>query len=1226
MKSPNPTKIFLCFLLLSAGAAVQAQNTVAINQTAMALAQNIGGSGVSVSNATLNCPPNANGIFSAPSSSLGMTSGVLLTTGTAAGPSIFQPAGGFASVNNGYPGDPQLNSIAGANTYDACILEFDFVPVSNQIQFNYIFASEEYNEFVNTGFNDAFAFFISGPGISGQQNIALVPGTNIPVSINTINNGNSFGCSFGPCNNCTYFVDNCNGTSLVYDAHTTTLTATATVIACSTYHFKLCIADGGDGIYDSGVFLQENSLTSGGPLTVVVPNAFVQHAVCNTPGSATAVATGGIPSSYTFEWNTVPPQYGPTATGLTPGTYTVTVTSFDCVNYQTASASVTIQQINPVSVSIASTPVTCNGLSDGQATANVQGATAPITYTWTPAGPNAPTLTGLPPGTVSVSVEDANGCTASATAQITEPPPLTIGNVQTQNISCYGGSNGSVTVTPAGGNGGYTYTWTPAVSTNNQAINLSAGTYQFTVTDALGCQTSGQATVSEPPPLTVSITGTQDVSCFAGSNGSVTAQATGGTGQIGYQWNTSPPQNGATATNLPAGSYTVTATDANGCTATATAQITEPPQLQVSITNVQHVSCFGGNNGSATAVATGGSGTVTFAWNTMPVQTTATASNLSAGSYSVAAVDANGCLAGASVQITQPPLLTATATAQNASCHAGSDGSISGTATGGTPNYTFSWNNGALTGPNHSNLPAGTYTLLVTDANGCTDTAQVTIGQPAPLSVSITNVQNVSCNGLSDGEATAVASGGPGGYLYLWLPGNQTTATATGLSANTYTVYVTDNLFCDTVSATVTIQQPPPVQLSITADPDTQACAGTLLTLTASGAQNYQWAPTGETGSSVQVLLMNDITYDVTGTDANGCTGFGSISLTVLPNPTAALTADPAQVCAGRPITLDASGSSTPAPGTITSVDWDLNGDNIFEITNGGYSQSANTSAPGTYTVNVMVTNSDNCKHIQSLTYTVHPVPVAAFSAAAVCDGQAVSFSNQSSITPAQTLSYQWQFGSGSAGSTQAAPSYTYPGPGTYDVQLIVSSPHSCADTVSMPVTVHPNPTVAFTASPQCFNVVIYKVENPEQDLTYQWDLGDLNTASDTAFQHTYAQGGQYTVSLTATNSFGCEASVSQQVEVQNSVPLDKVTLPNILTPNGDGLNDVLVISENFDQCAEYEVLVFNRWGNLVYRYTHNGTPFEGKNNSGVRLQPGVYFYVIRSGSVEKNSSLTIVQ
>lgn len=1219
MVLPTPFFLRFCFatvLALGLSTALHAQNTVLTNQTAAALAQNIGGSGVSISNPILNCPPNANGIFSAPSSSLNMPSGILLTTGTAAGPTVFQPGVGFANVNNFYPGDPQLQSIAGDNTFDACILEFDFVPVSSQIQFNYIFGSEEYPEYVNMGYNDAFAFFISGPGIMGQQNLAVVPGTSTPV---TIDNINSF-------TNSTYYVDNQFGTSVVYDGHTTTLTATANVLACSTYHFKFVIADGGDEIFDSGVFLQENSLTSGGPLSAIVPNAFVQHAVCNTPGSATVVVTGGIPSSYTFQWNTIPPQNTPTATNLTPGTYTVTVTSFDCVNYQTATASVTILQTNPVTASIAATPVTCNGLSNGQATANVQGATAPISYTWTPTGPNAPTLTGLAPGPVSVQVVDANGCTASASAQITQPPPLTISNVQTQNVSCHGWSNGAITLTPSGGNGGYTFAWTPNVSNSNQATNLSAGPYQFVVTDALGCQTSGQATVSQPPPLTVSASVGQSVSCFGGSNGSATATASGGTGQIGFSWNTQPVQTTATAINLSQGTYTVTATDANGCQATASVQITQPPQLQVSITNVQQVACFGQATGSATAQASGGTGAISYAWNTNPIQTTATASGLTAGTYSVAAVDANGCIAGASVQITQPPQLTVTASAQNATCHAASNGSLSASAAGGAPSYAFSWNNGALTGPNHNNLPAGTYDLVVTDANGCTATASVTIGQPSPLSVTLTNVQNVSCNGLNDGQATALASGGPGGFLYLWLPGNQTTATATGLGANTYTVYVTDNLFCDTVSATVTITDPPPVVLTVNAQPDTLVCSGTQVTLSASGAQNYSWMPGNLSGSSVQVLVISEITYNVSGSDANGCLGTGSIHLGVLPNPTASLTASPNQVCAGQPLSLDASGSSTPAPGSLTSVDWDMDGNNLFEITNGGLSQTLNTSTPGTYTVNIMVTNNHNCKDLESVTFTVHPVPVVAFSAPSVCDGNAVGFVNQSSISPSEPLTYAWTFGSGTAGSSQANPSFTYPGPGTYPVTLTVTSQNGCVRTDSLIVTVHPNPEVAFTAQLQCFNVVDFKVDDADSALSYQWDFGDLQSASEIALQHTYAQGGTYAVALTATNSFGCETTVTQNVEVQSSVPLEKVQLPNILTPNGDGLNDQLVIAPNFDECADFEVLIFNRWGNLVYRYNQNGTAFEGKNMGGIRLQPGVYFYVIRSGNVEKNSSLTIVQ
>ncbi|MCS6980564.1 MAG: PKD domain-containing protein, partial [Flavobacteriales bacterium] len=697
-------------------------------------------------------------------------------------------------------------------------------------------------------------------------------------------------------------------------------------------------------------------------------------------------------------------------------------------------------------------------------------------------------------------------------------------------------------------------------------------------------------------------------------------------GQIGYTWNTTPVQTTATATNLSQGTYTVTATDANGCQASATVQIMQPSPLQVAITNISHVSCFGLSNGTATAVASGGVGSYSYSWNTTPPQNAATATGLGAGTYSVMVTDGNGCQNGVSIQITQPSQLTVSVNAQNASCHGTNTGSIQATAQGGTPNYTYSWNNGALMGPSHSNLPAGTYNVLVTDANGCTASAQGTISQPAPLAVSITNVQHVSCFGANDGSATAVPSGGPGGYLYLWLPGGQTTPTVSGLGPATYTVYVADNLLCDTVSATVTINEPPPVTLSLSASPGTEVCSGTAVTLSASGAQDYTWNPGALQGSSIQVAIVNNTTYDVIGTDANGCIGIGSITLTVLPNPVASLQASPPEVCAGQVLTLDASGSTTPSPGSVTAVDWDMDNNNIFEITNGGFTQSVNTSTPGTYTVQAMVTNSDGCKDIQAVTYTVNPVPVAAFSAANVCDGTALNFNNQSSMTPGGTLNYQWDFGAGGTGSTQPSPSYTYPGPGSYPVTLTVTSDKGCISQAYDTVQVYPNPPVAFTVQPQCFHVVDVSVTDPQNDLSYMWDFGDQSSATETIYQHTYEQAGTYTITLTATNAFGCQSSTSQNVDVIKSVPLSQVQLPNIITPNGDGLNDRLLIDPNFEQCTEYEVLIFNRWGNLVYRYTQNGTPFEGKNKGGTRLQPGVYFYVIRSGTLEKNSSLTIVQ
>lgn len=249
-----------------------AQVNVSGSQTAIALAQKLAGEGITVSNPTLKCPGIAYGTFNVVSSNLPIDSGIVLTTGRAATQSYFYgingPSSVLASSNNSAAGDPQLSGLSGQNTYDACALEFDLVPAGDTLSFNYVFSSEEYISAVCGKYNDAFAFFISGPGINGSQNIALVPGTNIPVTINSINNGIPSGNN--PLSNCTsmgmgspftsFYIDNSNGTSITHQGMTTVFKAAHLVQPCSTYHLKLVIADGGNALYDSGVFLQAGSL------------------------------------------------------------------------------------------------------------------------------------------------------------------------------------------------------------------------------------------------------------------------------------------------------------------------------------------------------------------------------------------------------------------------------------------------------------------------------------------------------------------------------------------------------------------------------------------------------------------------------------------------------------------------------------------------------------------------------------------------------------------------------------------------------------------------------------------------------------------------------------------------------------------------------------------------------------------------------------------------------
>lgn len=271
---------------------VEAQVTVNANQTATALAQKLAGDGVIVLNPTLVCPNDANGIFSKVVSTLPLDSGIILTTGQAATSGsaigVDSPEPSFATTSNNAPGDPDLTTIAAQVTNDACVLEFDFVPSGDTIKFRYTFASEEYNGphgNFNCSINDVFGFFISGPGFTGLTNIALIPGTNIPVGVSTVNDGVGAApnnpCYVNTNNNGPYtqfYNVNTNDPTWVYTGYTDVFIAQAPVNPCDTYHLKLAIADASDFVWDSGVFIEAGSLTS--------PNATVRP-----------VFTGALPYS-----------------------------------------------------------------------------------------------------------------------------------------------------------------------------------------------------------------------------------------------------------------------------------------------------------------------------------------------------------------------------------------------------------------------------------------------------------------------------------------------------------------------------------------------------------------------------------------------------------------------------------------------------------------------------------------------------------------------------------------------------------------------------------------------------------------------------------------------------------------------------------------------------------------------------------------------------------------
>jgi len=331
--------------------------------------------------------------------------------------------------------------------------------------------------------------------------------------------------------------------------------------------------------------------------------------------------------------------------------------------------------------------------------------------------------------------------TTSAHATLTVSTIVLNANSQT-NIACFGGNNGAASVNAAtGGTPSYSYNWTPGNPTGNgttSVTGLTAGTYTCIVTDANNCTASATFTITQPPLLTSNIQSQTNIACNGGNNGSMTVAINGGTANYSYSWsngantpNTSATTN--TINNLIAGTYTVTVTDANGCSTTSSGTITQPVALTASITAQTNITCNGGNNGSLTVGINGGTANYDYEWSNNDEtlnspSTTNTINNLTAGSYSVTVTDNNGCSSIDAATITEPQSISISYIVTS-TCSGFDTGSIDINVTGGTPNYTYEWSNGAQT-QNITNLGTGTYTVTVVDANLCSGTEVVVIDIP----------------------------------------------------------------------------------------------------------------------------------------------------------------------------------------------------------------------------------------------------------------------------------------------------------------------------------------------------------------------------------------------------------------------------------------------------------------------------------------------------------------
>ncbi len=588
---------------------------------------------------------------------------------------------------------------------------------------------------------------------------------------------------------------------------------------------------------------------------------------------ATASVTGGtVP--YTFLWSTG--QTTAQISGLSAGSYFVTVTdAHGC----SASTSGSIGE--PLAIVPAANwgAASCFGGNDATATASASGGTSPYTFLWS-TGQTGAQAGGLSAGPYTVTLTDAHGCSATATGNI-QAPDLLVANTLAGTVSCFGDDNATASVQSTGGTGPYYFLWSNG-QTTTQIAGLSAGTYTVTTTDTHGCTVVQWASVDQSA-LLVSTAIPVETACFGGNDGAVSIQSSGGQAPYQYQWS-----NGQTVTSmsgLQAGPYSVTTTDALGCTASASAIVITPTAILSGIT-AQDPDCFGGANGMAIIQPNGGTPPYNIQWQNG--QTGASAQQLSAGSYQVTVTDAHGCTHTNSTSLGQPTAISGSVQALEADCFGAATGQAWGSPSGGTPPYTFTWQNGHTTAQ-ITGLPSGWYGLSITDTHQCTGALQVWVGQPMPLSVD-PNSQPVSCPQVANGILYTTASGGVAPYLFTWSTG-QSGPSISALVMGDYTVTATDARGCTAVAVeTVDTELPIEVDLGL----DQIFFLGDELVLMAqtnvpSGQiQDYSWSGTGGSAQCAdcyqyQFVPLESGCETVLVTSIDGCQAWDEVCFTLRP-------------------------------------------------------------------------------------------------------------------------------------------------------------------------------------------------------------------------------------------------------------------------------------------------------------------------------------------------------
>jgi len=813
--------------------------------------------------------------------------------------------------------------------------------------------------------------------------------------------------------------------------------------------------------------------------------------------------------------------------------YTVTVTDANGCS-DTTSVLVTVFQL-PQLVPDPDQQI-CNGQS---ITLNVNGATS---YLWS-TGETASSITVSPSASASYSVTGTNnnGCSASAVINITvnEPPQISL-----PDISFCDGTGGQLDA----GIGGLSYLWNNGQTIQTISVT-QAGLFSVTVTDGNGCSDTAQATVTVfplPQPVV-----TPDTAICNGETVTLTVN-----GATDYTWSTG--QTSANITVSPASTtvYSVTCTDTNGCTQTASVNVivNDPP-----VAIMQDISFCSGDNGILDAGISG----MNYLWNNG--QTAQSITVVQAGSYTVTVTDINGCFDTAQAAVTVYPLPQLITSPDQVIC----EGETISLTVNGASGYI--WSTSETTSSISISPTSNTvYTVTGTDNNGCESSADVQVIVNSLPVLSLTDAS--ICPGF-----TYLLDAGLSGVNYQWSTG-ETSQDITVSQGGLYTVTVTDANGCTgTAQAALTIFSQP----NVSAGSDQDICKGENIVLTATGGVSFIWN-TGDTTNAISISPMNNTSYSVIGTDINGCNDTAAVTVNVHNIPV--LNIPNSLVCPGASTTLNAAhpgctflwstGQTTQTivvsqPGTYTvtvTTQWGCSASQAVQVAPGGsISNNTNTVTfcmgdsamldagnpgnfylwtPGgattqTITVttagqySVVITNSNGCSGAVNTTVMVNPLPQPGFSANGGCAGQPVNFTDTTNLASGTISQWSWDFGDGNY-SLQQNPVHAYASSGSFVVTLSVTSDSGCTASFSQSINTASLPVANFSSNGACvFSPVQFSDGSSGGTITaWNWNFGDGTNSILQNPVHNYSLPGTYTATLTAITSNGCTDTKSKQVVI----------------------------------------------------------------------------------------------